>query len=187
MMAPIQISLFWYTYYYFTAWIRWAVKTGELWISVTRTTGHWSTTEMLRVGGFLVLAGPTTYGRLKTMEASSKWNQIVSTKTHQGKKFRNLIHIRFILVVNSKIKIKQYYFSSILQDSENARLYDYSTGWVYSHGAGLSTLDVRQTLGSLFQSVTQFWFRSVSSIYVYEKKAQSESQTCHLNYGTPFT
>lgn len=102
MMAPIQISLFWYTYYYFTAWIRWAVKTGELWLSVTRTTGHWSTTEMLRVGGFLVLAGPTTYGRLKTMEASSKWNQIVSTKTHQGKKFRNLIHIRFILVMNSK-------------------------------------------------------------------------------------
>ena len=86
-----------------------------------------------------------------------------------------------------KSKSNSIFFSGILQDSENARLYDYSTGWVYSHGAGLSTLDVRQTLGSLFQSVTQFWFRSVSSIYVYEKKAQSESQTCHLNYGTPFT
>ena len=54
--------------------------------------------------GFPCACRNTTYGRLKTMEASSKWNQIVCTKTHQGKKFRNLIHIRFTLVMNSKIK-----------------------------------------------------------------------------------
>ena len=136
--------------------------------------------------GFPCACRNTTYGRLKTMEASSKWNQIVCTKTHQGKKFRNLIHIRFILVINSKSN------QTVLLFRYFTRFRECTAVWLQYR---LSVLTWSGALDSWRQTDSWFSVSVCDSVLVpiciqhlcLQKKAQSESQTCHLIYGKLFT